>query len=83
VAKGSPATSAAIRLQPRFGVGSADRHRAAGAVAIPARVPSLRRDVDVLENPQFPDALPPGRHTGAVLARRGNSGARGQDLVRT
>jgi 2-phospho-L-lactate guanylyltransferase len=55
-------------LRPRFGPGSADRHRATGAVAVVAPVPTLRRDVDVLEDLRFPDAVPPGHHTGALLA---------------
>lgn len=56
-------------LRPRFGPGSADRHRATGAMEVTAPVLSLRRDVDVLADLQFPNAVPPGRHTGALLAR--------------
>jgi 2-phospho-L-lactate guanylyltransferase len=56
-------------LRPRFGPGSADRHRASGAAEVTAPVPSLRREVDVLADLHFPDAVLPGRHTGALLAR--------------
>lgn len=40
------AAAAGVRLDPRFGPGSAGVHRASGAVALDGSWPSLRRDVD-------------------------------------
>jgi len=56
-------------LAPRFGVGSAAAHRAGGAVAITAAVPTLRCDVDTPSDLDTAVALGVGRHTAAVLAR--------------
>jgi 2-phospho-L-lactate guanylyltransferase len=56
-------------VEPRFGPSSAARHGSTGAVAVTEPVLTLRRDVDVLEDLRFSDAVPPGRHTGALLAR--------------
>ncbi|GAB3259349.1 2-phospho-L-lactate guanylyltransferase [Alteromonas gracilis] len=64
--------SGSDRLLPRFGVGSAARHRAAGLLELDLPVPSLRRDVDTVEDLVAAAALGVGRHTSPLL-----------DLVRT
>lgn len=56
-------------LTPRFGAGSAVAHRAGGAIAITAEVPTLRCDVDTHADLDTAVALGVGRHTAAVLAR--------------
>ncbi|WP_432561283.1 2-phospho-L-lactate guanylyltransferase [Kineococcus sp. SYSU DK003] len=56
------------RLPHRFGPGSAARHLAAGARALPAPVPSLRRDVDTVDDLTDALDLGVGPHTRGVLA---------------
>jgi 2-phospho-L-lactate/phosphoenolpyruvate guanylyltransferase len=58
-------------LDPRFGVGSARRHRASGAVALGGVRPGLRRDVDTADDLCAAAALGVGARTGAVLAVAG------------
>ncbi|WP_344008144.1 2-phospho-L-lactate guanylyltransferase [Nocardioides lentus] len=54
---------------PRFGAGSAAAHRAAGAVAVPGDLPSLRRDVDTGPDVRTAAALGLGAHSAAAVAR--------------
>ena len=56
-------------LEPRFGGGSAARHRASGAVALDGAWPSLRRDVDTAADLAAALHLGVGAHTRAALAR--------------
>ena len=64
--------AAGTALEPRFGGGSAERHRASGAVPLAGAWPSLRRDVDT------PPILPPpsglGRHVRAAHTRAALAG---------
>ncbi|WP_432490980.1 2-phospho-L-lactate guanylyltransferase [Kineococcus gypseus] len=55
----------------RFGPGSAAAHRAAGARALSAALPSLRRDVDTLQALQRAAALGVGPRTAAALGGTG------------
>lgn len=61
--------AAGVELDPRFGGGSAARHRASGAVALDGRWPSLRRDVDTGADLAEALRLGVGTHTRAALAR--------------
>lgn len=61
--------AAGVELDPRFGGGSAARHRASGAVALDGRWPSLRRDVDTAADLAEALRLGVGAHTRAALAR--------------
>jgi 2-phospho-L-lactate guanylyltransferase len=63
--------AAGVPLDPRFGVGSAARHRAAGAVALPGAWPGLRRDVDTRDDLCAAAELGLGAQTRAVLAPTG------------
>ena len=54
-------------LDPRFGVGSADAHAASGAVALLGPWPSLRTDVDTVEDLDLAAALGLGSRTAALL----------------
>jgi len=56
-------------LEPRFGGGSAARHRASGAVPLDGAWPSLRRDVDTAADLAAALHLGVGAHTRAALAR--------------
>jgi 2-phospho-L-lactate guanylyltransferase len=60
------------RFRPRFGPGSAERHRAAGAIelSLPG-LASLRRDVDRPRDLTAASDLGVGPHTAAVAARLG------------
>jgi 2-phospho-L-lactate guanylyltransferase len=55
-------------FEPRFGVGSAAAHAARGAVPVRAEVPTLRRDVDDLDDLDGARRLGLGRHTAALAA---------------
>lgn len=55
-------------LAPRFGVGSAQRHRESGAVALAGDWPGLRRDVDTADDLRAAADIGLGLHTRAVLA---------------
>jgi 2-phospho-L-lactate guanylyltransferase len=57
---------AGVPFQPAFGVDSLRAHLAGGAVAFPGAVPSVRRDVDTLEDLWAAVALGVGPHTAAV-----------------
>ena len=63
--------AAARALDPRFGEGSAARHRASGAVALDGAWPGLRRDVDTGDDLCAAAELGLGPHTRAVLAPTG------------
>jgi 2-phospho-L-lactate/phosphoenolpyruvate guanylyltransferase len=54
---------------PRFGPGSSAAHLAAGAREIDGALPSLRRDVDDLDDLEAALALGVGPHTAALVAR--------------
>jgi 2-phospho-L-lactate/phosphoenolpyruvate guanylyltransferase len=58
----------ACPLDPRFGAGSAAKHRASGAVALDGPWPGLRRDVDTGDDLRAAAELGLGAHTRAVLA---------------
>lgn len=60
--------AAGVPLDPRFGRGSAARHRASGAVALGGSWPGLRRDVDTGDDLCVAAGLGLGPHTRAVLA---------------
>nr|WP_051233285.1 2-phospho-L-lactate guanylyltransferase [Pseudonocardia asaccharolytica] len=59
----APATA----LGPRFGPGSAARHRRSGAYPLPGAWPGLRRDVDTEEDLRRAADLGVGRRTRGVL----------------
>jgi 2-phospho-L-lactate guanylyltransferase len=54
-------------LDPRFGAGSAERHRASGAAELIGGWPGLRRDVDTPGDLDHAAAIGLGAHTRAVL----------------
>ena len=56
-----------VALDPRFGPGSARRHRESGAVELAGGWPGLRRDVDTTADLDAATALGLGEHTRAVL----------------
>jgi 2-phospho-L-lactate guanylyltransferase len=56
-------------LDPRFGAGSAERHRGSGAVELTGDWPGLRRDVDTSTDLGDAAALGLGPHTRGVLTR--------------
>jgi len=58
-----------VELDPRFGGGSAARHRASGAVPLEGGWPSLRRDVDTPADLVAALGLGVGTHARAALAR--------------
>ena len=60
-----------VALDPRFGAGSAARHRASGAIALDGPWPGLRRDVDTGDDLCAAAELGLGRHTRAVLVPTG------------
>lgn len=60
-------TAAYVDFDPRFGVGSAAAHAAAGAVAIEGALPGLRRDVDDLAGLDAARTLGLGPATTALL----------------
>jgi 2-phospho-L-lactate guanylyltransferase len=70
-AQGSGTTAylaaAAVPFRPAFGVDSFRAHLAGGAVAFPGDAPSVRRDVDTLEDLWAAVALGVGPHTAAVV----------------
>lgn len=55
-----------VGLDPRFGKGSAHRHRDSGAVELELPVPTLRRDVDTRDDLVAAVALGLGAHTAAL-----------------
>ncbi|MDN5857945.1 MAG: 2-phospho-L-lactate guanylyltransferase [Pseudonocardia sp.] len=55
-------------LDPLFGIDSAARHRAAGAVELVGDWPGLRRDVDTADDLRAAAELGLGAHTRCVLA---------------
>jgi 2-phospho-L-lactate guanylyltransferase len=55
-------------LRPRFGAGSALRHRAAGAHPLSGNWPGLRRDVDTEQDLREAVDLGVGAHTCELLA---------------
>lgn len=57
-----------IALDPRFGIGSAHRHRESGARPLPGDWPGLRRDVDTSDDLRRAAEIGLGPHTRAVLA---------------
>ena len=63
--------AAGVPLDPRFGDGSAARHRGTGAVALDGPWPGLRRDVDTGDDLCAAAGLGLGPHTRAVLAPTG------------
>jgi 2-phospho-L-lactate/phosphoenolpyruvate guanylyltransferase len=56
-----------VALDPRFGPGSAARHRESGAAELGGAWPGLRRDVDTTADLDAAAALGLGEHTRAVL----------------
>lgn len=58
----------AVALHPRFGAGSALRHRCSGARPLPGCGPGLRRDVDTGDDLRAAADLGLGPHTRSVLA---------------
>jgi 2-phospho-L-lactate guanylyltransferase len=60
-------TAAGVDLAPAFGAGSAERHRAGGAVELTGRWPGLSRDVDTAADLAAAVALGVGARTGALL----------------
>ena len=61
--------AACEEFDPRFGPGSREAHRLAGAHELPDVAASLRRDVDDLDDLRAAVALGVGPHTAAVVAR--------------
>jgi 2-phospho-L-lactate guanylyltransferase len=61
------------RFTPRFGVGSAARHEADGAVRLDLDLPRLRTDVDDASGLAAARRLGPGPATRAVLEHRGSA----------
>ncbi|HEX6501284.1 MAG TPA: 2-phospho-L-lactate guanylyltransferase [Micromonosporaceae bacterium] len=61
------AAPAGAVLRPLFGVDSAARHAASGAVPLGGAWPGLRRDVDTADDLTAARALGVGRYTAAVL----------------
>jgi 2-phospho-L-lactate guanylyltransferase len=62
-------TAVGVPLHPAFGPGSADAHRASGAVPLSGDWPGLVRDVDTDGDLRAALALGAGRHTTALLDR--------------
>jgi 2-phospho-L-lactate/phosphoenolpyruvate guanylyltransferase len=60
--------AAGVELDPRFGGGSAARHRESGAVPLDGAWPSLRRDVDTPADLVVALRLGVGQNTRAALA---------------
>ncbi len=56
-----------VRLDPRFGPGSAAAHAASGAVPLHGRWPTLRRDVDTAADLAAAAALGLGPHTARLV----------------
>ena len=62
-----------MQFTPRFGVGSAARHEADGAVRLELDLPRLRTDVDDAASLAAARRLGPGPATRAVLTRHGSA----------
>jgi 2-phospho-L-lactate/phosphoenolpyruvate guanylyltransferase len=60
--------AAGVPLDPRFGVGSAQRHEESGATRLHGEWPGLRRDVDTADDLREAADLGLGEHTGHVMA---------------
>jgi 2-phospho-L-lactate/phosphoenolpyruvate guanylyltransferase len=69
-------TAVGTELAPRFGPGSADAHRAGGAVALAGGWPGLVRDVDTEDDLRAALDLGTGRHTTNLIERLGLTGLR-------
>ena len=69
-------TAAGTELAPRFGAGSADAHRAGGAVPLVGNWPGLVRDVDTEDDLRAALQLGAGRQTTDLTARIGLTGPR-------
>jgi 2-phospho-L-lactate guanylyltransferase len=69
-------TAAGTELAPRFGAGSADAHRAGGAVPLVGNWPGLVRDVDTEDDLRAALQLGAGRQTTDLAARIGLTGPR-------
>lgn len=67
-------SAAAAPLEPRFGLQSARRHAATGAVRLALPVPTLRSDVDTPADLEHAQRLGPGRHTRTVLQAQRRAG---------
>lgn len=61
-------------LDPHFGVGSAGAHATSGALAITVPVPTLRCDVDTVEDLVAAHALGLGKHSSAVVGASSPTG---------
>lgn len=59
--------AAGVPLDPRFGVGSAQRHEESGAHRLDGAWPGLRRDVDTADDLREAAALGLGEHTDEVM----------------
>lgn len=68
-------TAVGVPLAPRFGAGSAEAHRTAGAVPLAGSWPGLVRDVDTDADLRVALALGAGPRTSAVLGRLRAGGA--------
>ncbi len=62
-----------VALDPHFGLGSAQRHEASGAVAVRETVPTLRMDVDTDADLVRARSLGVGAHTAAALDPGGSA----------
>lgn len=60
-----------VALDPRFGAGSAQRHRQSGAVELTGAWPGLRSDIDTPEDLAAARALGIGPATAQAIARAG------------
>jgi 2-phospho-L-lactate guanylyltransferase len=61
-------------LEPRFGVGSADRHEASGARRLIGDWPGLRRDVDTPADLRAAIELGAGPSTSSVVCHHARNG---------
>ncbi|GAA4448765.1 2-phospho-L-lactate guanylyltransferase [Phytohabitans houttuyneae] len=64
---------AGVRLDPRFGPGSAAAHRRSGAVPLAGDWPSLRRDVDTAADLEAATRLGLGPHSAEVAGQIGSA----------
>ncbi|WP_308444909.1 2-phospho-L-lactate guanylyltransferase [Micromonospora okii] len=66
-----------VPLEPRFGVGSADAHRASGALPLAGEWPTLRRDVDTADDLAAAARLGLGPRTAALAGADSPAGRAG------